>query len=387
MLMVAMLTDRVFQMSKRGFLPSLESAFLAPNLQWSRPADPDWTLEPLRETAVVRNYNLSIQESHSYYAVNLISDNRLYDNLLRNGCPFLHASESRDTVFTVNNRGRIGRMFENPAYKERLIQMGLTPRTAFGCLLNYLIQPRPEIFLPVFDQFTAMTDPDPGVLKISIHIRAGDHVLLPESRGEMPTSDAYAALEHYHWFFTCAAQIEEWVLADAPPGKYRKAVWYLASDSHAIRRAAVDIFGAEKVVTSLDCRIEHTSKENFDCGMRHSASDDAARQSTTSMDSSSDSARGSPVYGTPRPHGPGSQDLHTTCPVSDEGFNTAAAEWWMLGYADYHVVTLSSGYGRAGAFRTGNRNNIYTIYRDQETLCDREGYTRQEQLIYDWSGI
>lgn len=64
-------------------------------------------------------------------------------------------------------------MFENSHHVEQLNRMGLTSYTAFGCLLNYLIQPRAEVFQYIPDQHIKMTDPNPLVLKISIQIRVG----------------------------------------------------------------------------------------------------------------------------------------------------------------------------------------------------------------------
>jgi hypothetical protein len=305
-------------------------------------------------------------------------------------------------------------MFEHPSYAKRLKQMELTPYTAFGCLINYLIQPRPAIFLPVYNQFRVMSDPNPAVLKISIQIRAGDHVFLPESQGALPVADAQAVLHHYQGFFACAAEIEQFAQEDSG-GRYVRIVWYLATDSHSIRRAAVALYG-DKIVTSLTSTIEHTSKENFFCeptsgaGTGGDSSGVVEGTITTEGDAATtDEASGSAgsaygvdstgsggsaggegssglVYGTPR-DGPGKDDLHTSCAVSHTGFATAAAEWWMIGYADYHVVTESSGYGRSGGYRTGNKDNIFTIYKSQPTVCNREGFTELEDLMYDWSGI
>ena len=59
-----------------------------------------------------------------------------------------------------------------------------------------------------------------------------------------------------------------------------------------MRKAAVGKYGKDVVITSLDAPIEHSSKENEG-------------------------------YGT----------------VSHKGFKNAAAEWWLMGYAHYHVIT------------------------------------------------
>lgn len=64
-------------------------------------------------------------------------------------------------------------MFENPYHIQQLTRMGLNAYNAFGCLLNYLIEPKPEVFLPVKDLQKVMTDPDPLILKIAIQLRVG----------------------------------------------------------------------------------------------------------------------------------------------------------------------------------------------------------------------
>ncbi len=74
------------------------------------------------------------------------------------------------------------------------------------------------------------------------------------------------------------------------------------------------------------------------------------------------------------------------CAVSSSGFTNAAAEWWMLGYADYHVITLYSGYGRTGGYRTLTTDRIYTLH-DKPMECTKKSFTDQEKLMFDWSGI
>jgi len=58
----------------------------------------------------------------------------------------------------------------------------------------------------------------------------------------------------------------------------------------------------------------------------------------------------------------------------------------MLGYADYHVITLKSGFGRSGGYRTLNAERIYTI-RPTATECNANGYTKHEDMANDWAGI
>lgn len=333
-------------------MPPFEFAFDSPHIDWARPADPAWLLQPLAEHAPTRSYNESFAQQYGYCAINNINDESLYNDFLRDDCPYLK-SEQCSTIMSVSNRGRTIQMFENPAYARRLKEMELNPYIAFGCLVNFLLQPKPEIFLPVYEQFEIMSRIDPTVLKISIQIRAGDHVFAAESSGLDSSLEAQRVLQHYDTFFSCALQIEQFVLHENP-GKYSTVVWYLATESRAIRRAAVTQYG-DKIVTSLDSTLEHSSKENIICSDMNAGAGMEHQQCKT---------------------------------VSAEGFAVAAAEWWMLGYADYHVITMSSGYGRSGAYRTLTHETIYTIDKHKSFAeCSRSAFTPLEDLMYNWSGI
>jgi len=332
-------------MGQRQPLPDMEIAFRSPYINWTRAPDETWLIEPLHEKAGNRNYNKSVLDSKKYYAVNTINDYRLQDALLRQDLSGLMGGTDVRTTLMVGNRGKTIRMFENEHYSKFLKSTGMTPYTLFGCLTNYIIQPKKEIFLPVAEQFLRMTDPDPKVLKISIQIRTGDGTW-DENDANINKSSASALadgrskIKHFVNFFNCAKQIEAFALAD---GQYTSAIWYLATESTSLRKAAVEHFGS-KIVTSLNSTIEHSAKEASVC-----------RESTD-------------------------------CKVTTDGFTTAAAEWWMQGYADYHVITLYSGYGRSGAFRTLSHDVVYTVHNKPVT-CSNTTFTDLENIMYDWSGI
>jgi hypothetical protein len=231
------------------------------------------------------------------------------------------------------NRGKTIRLFENTNYAKRLTEeMKLTPETAFGCITQFLIQPKPEIFSSVLPILKKLAAPETAnVLKIGIQIRAGDAILIKD------TADA----SHYQSFFKCAEEIEQWA---KKPGQ--QVLWYLATDSRRIREYATSHYGS-KLITSLNVKIEHSSKE----------------QNTGCI---------------------------SNCSVSHLGFQHAAAEWWMMGACDYFVVTLNSGYGRSAAMRSLRVNSIYTVREDRKhpmKVCDNTSFTDLENLSYDWSGI
>ena len=90
-------------------------------------------------------------------------------------------------------------MFENNYYKDKLTDMGLTQHTAFGLLLNSLLKPRPEIFLPIYGSFSRLTNSD--AIRITIQIRTGD--------SNMADTNHKVDFALYKNFFSCAEDISD----------------------------------------------------------------------------------------------------------------------------------------------------------------------------------
>ena len=326
----AVLSNRAIQSGKRPPLPPLEGFFTSPYVNWTRDYDEDWLLEVLKDKANPKNYNASVINAGEYNAIHTLNDYKLLDKFLRQDINQIFGN-NRNIMFLMN-RGKTIRLFENTNYVKKLTEeMQLTPETAFGCICSFLVQPKPEIFESLIPALQKMSDPDPQVLKIAIQIRAGDAILLKDT----------AEAAHYSSFFKCAEEIEQWA---KKPGQ--RVMWYLATDSRRVREYATTRYG-EKLLSPLNIKIEHSSKEqNTGCS--------------------------------------------ANCSVSHTGFQHAAAEWWMLGAADYFVITLNSGYGRSAAMRSLRSNSIYTVREDRKhpmRVCDNTTFTDLENLSYDWSGI
>jgi hypothetical protein len=341
--MVAFLTDRVFQIGERSPLPHMDVAFTSPYINWTRPEDEAWLIEPLNHKAKIRNYNDSVLSSKKYFAVNTIDDWKLQDKFLRQDLNQL-MGEDAETTFLVINRGKTVRMFENTHHSDKLKKTGLTSATAFGCMVAYLLQPRLENFqLVPSDVFTKMTDPTENVLKIAIQIRAGDWYL-ENTKHEIN-------IHQYSAYFNCAKQIGEFALKDSSDGSkspYSSVLWYLVTDSLPLREAAIKAYGESyKIVTSLQSVIEHSSKEQSVCQGKQ-------------------------------------------CVSSEAGVKTAAAEWWLMKFARYHVITEYSGYGRSAAMTSLFPKSIYTIEHNKasrDITCNPNTFTPLDDLPYYWSGV
>jgi hypothetical protein len=337
--LIGILTNRAFQIGSRTELTSIETAFTANNINWHRDQDADWLIEPLKFQARNRNYNQSILDTKEYFAVNTIDDFRLQDKLLRRDLnEVLGGLNEFKTVFLSSNRGKTIRIFENDNHNKVLKEMGLTPYNAFGCLVNYLLKPKEDIFIPVLEEYKKMTSTDTNTLKITIQIRVGDWLWTSTDHNSLN-------VDRFLPYFSCAQQIEDFANIDK---KYTNVIWYLLTESIALRKSAKQRYG-DKILTNLNITTEHSSKEQSVC------------------------------------------ETNTNCAVSHTGFKTAAAEWWLMGYSDYFVITRYSGYGRSAAFRSLKKDNIYTVASGKhgpfQLNCDNKSFTDMETLSFDWSGI
>jgi hypothetical protein len=361
----AMVTNRIFQIGKRAPLPNIEEVFQSPYIDWTRKDyEPEWIIEPLQHKAKVRNYNSTILDNKQYFAVNTIDDWKLQDKFLRQDISVLLGKEYQYS-YIVMNRGKTIRIFENQNHVKQLQETGMNSSTCFGCIVDFLIQPKPFIFLHTWTEFLEIrkytsnyyhsyfkdqqqqSSIPPQTLIIAIQIRTGDENLSNEQHS--------LQLSSYSAFFACAQQIEEMILSSKQIDPitqitYENAKWYLVTDSLSLRKEAVNVYGKDKIITNLVSKIEHSSKESSVCqGGSKSA-----------------------------------------CEVSTEGFATAAAEWWLMSYARYHVITLYSGYGRSAAMHSLYPNSIYTIQNkkfNSPVVCNSQSFTDLETLSYDWSGI
>ena len=165
--------------------------------------------------------------------------------------------------------------------------LGLTYATAFGCVLEYLFKPRPDVLGIIASETRRIRDPN--TFTIGIQIRMGDHVL---SGGDSLVNVSSPEIAQ---FFTCAQQIQ-----DSLPRVLRRhrVVWLLVSDSASLREAAAIEFGP-KVLTKLEVNPGHS--------FIRSANDSEAGQDFSERDK--------------------------------EAFKIAAAEQYLLSMADAHIIS------------------------------------------------
>ncbi len=238
MFMMSLMSGRIFQVGRREGLPNLESVFDSPNLNWSRPQlDPWWVLEPVTHKQRINSYNTSVLESQEYFSISLIENIRKQDEVLTKDAESLLSYQGKGlsrTAVVSANKGLLSRYAEvNSVHRARLTHMGLDIYNSFGCIVNYLFQPKPEIFDPIREQYDVMmaaaatTATGNGdeqqqhnrnrTLRIGIQIRVGDWSWADRNHSINLNVD-------FHAFFSCAQQIQDWVLK-APGSNYTSAIW------------------------------------------------------------------------------------------------------------------------------------------------------------------
>jgi hypothetical protein len=130
-------------------------------------------------------------------------------------------------------------------------------------------------------------------------------------------------------YFQCAEQIDIF--------SKKNSKWFLFTDSLDLRQAAIKMYGS-KIVTPTDAPIEHSA------------------DSGTSL----------------------------------KGFKRTAAEWWLLGEADYFIISESSGYGKTAAVRKMREppTNIFMVSgRESKVDCSENMYANLDRLKSTWSGL
>lgn len=107
------------------------------------------------------------------------------------------------TTLFVSTVGRTAKSFQNLKYREILKSLKMNEYNFFGCIVELLFIPKPEIFLSSLSGFKALTTHRRNdTLIISIHIRFGDKVFNDDSKN-------VGSVKKLQTFLNCAQQIEE----------------------------------------------------------------------------------------------------------------------------------------------------------------------------------
>ena len=340
---MALLSERALSITSYDPLPPFEAAFAPAQIDWTRRPttgsvdDWDSIVEPLKYTyRGVRGYvgQRPLRHNSSDIALlYLVNDHRANEFFsYENVGDWPKGSRHARVLFVASNRGRISQLFSNPHHKRSLRELGFRPETALCCAWQYLFAPSLSVRQSMSREFDALHERH-NELKIAVTIRVGDAAFHADADTE---TLARAIAKPY---FRCAEQIEEWAFRAS---SYRRVVWYVTSESLALRRWAKATYG-RKVLTNDYARYGHGDcfhERNGEC-----LSDDARNASIVA----------------------------------------AAGQLYALSMCHYHIHLRDSGFGRFAAWVSGQWRNSYAIPR--KSACGQDNYDRFSESAGEWSGI
>lgn len=255
----ALITERAFQVVTYGNLPGMEDVFDSQGyINWLQKPFSDDLIGPLKYTykgergySGFRGLDYDKVSKKEFAMMYMINSNFVHNHFGSSNLRHLPPGHAdAEVVFMASNRGGTVRLFNNQYHSGPLKSMGLLPRTAFSCAYDFLFRPK-EAALEAHSDIILTLSKRPPETVIGIEIRV-------DTLGKMGAEVENAKLEDFLEFFECAQDIE-----DSLPESHQAIVWYLISDSAALRTAARAEYG-EKIL--LDCTGRQASLENCKSG-------------------------------------------------------------------------------------------------------------------------
>lgn len=305
----ALLTQRAFQISEgvhRHKMP-LETVYTQPSINWTASLDYAHYLrytegqDPLPPKHTVMY--------HQVLDVHVTNWSMILKDWNGNG----PETNKEEVVMLLGNRGSSYDIFQNqPKMSARLSQMGLREDTLFGCVINFLFELRPEVRTLLAAELSTLsqssnllqerengcdsalasgnTSSDTSNTDLPAHVPTGIFTIGLQIRmGDNHFADSDANWQQIEYYFHCAQQVED---IQRAPGQ--RVVWYVVSDSKAVRSLAQQHY-PNKILTTPDAIVQHTAHKDGH----------------------------TPV--------PGNSEL------SLDGMRTAVGEHWALGMTDFQV--------------------------------------------------
>ncbi len=287
----ALLSDRALIIDESDESSRLSVAYFAPNI--------DWTYQPPELESLSRKTVHGIG-TNGPPAEGPDIDIFHWGNLSSFGSEEL-------VILKDCNAGLIIPLFDNPFYKFRLYELGLTPETAYGCIFSFLFGLRSTAKDTVKKEIEAMEDS--RYIKIGIHIRTSDPTMANQELRWPSHDEAERELANYRAYFSCALEIEEKISRASK----KEILWLILSDSMLLRKSAVVVHG-KKILTKIE--------------------------------------DGRPPRHVRSSQGGGGADA----------MSLSAGEHWLFSLADYHIFGFG-GFGKSAAL-SSNKWGYYNVHRD-----------------------
>ncbi|ORY90938.1 hypothetical protein BCR35DRAFT_275012 [Leucosporidium creatinivorum] len=290
----AILTRRAFSISWTQPVP-FDLIFDSPHIDWSQ-AYPNTTTPP----NPIYSDTQTLGDRLDVDAMNWSS--KKVDDFFEKGVSAFKQAWVRLSL----NRGTVLRSFSYPSIRPQLDQLGLTATTAYSCLLPYLIRPKKSAleFINQYTSFFAL----PSVFVVGVQIRTGDFSL------RLDTFDSNQTVSRYSSFFTCAEAVSR---TYAHPSQ--KIIYYLLSDSHALKEEALRMFPERVVVSGLSQ--SHPEIEKAESGWGWEGVKGAA-----------------------------------------DGMMGSVVEMWTFAATDFQILTARSGFGKIPTWIRGRPGTTIQIF-------------------------
>ncbi|BGP53273.1 hypothetical protein JCM8202v2_000832 [Rhodotorula sphaerocarpa] len=302
MFMYSVMTNRAFSISWEQPAP-VDLFFDSPHIDWSRPFQRHPKSPPIspvyRDKRLLRNRTEI--NAHNWEPEHL-------DEFMPTFVDRFEDGRNTSWLQVDFNRGIVMRSFSYPSIKPHLDRLGLKASTAYSCLINYLLRPKPAAlaFISQYTSFFAL----PENFVIGIQVRTGD-LSMWTSR-----EDAVNTVKHHSRYFTCADAVAR---TYAHPSQ--KVIYYLITDSRVLEKDALRRLGDRVVVTGL--KQAHVEiKTDTSTGMR------AIRRAA-------------------------------------DGFMRTIAESWIFAGTDFQIITQRSGFGKIPTWLRGRENTTIPLFNPQ----------------------
>lgn len=335
----ALLTNRgLVMLSKMEGSTSIDHAYI-PTIPYN------WSM-PFRG-----NFERFRQKIPSLQRVWLVNNDSYASHIYGNSDLHQIPTPNTRSIELFSNRGRLLELFNNPYHATTLRKYGLKPEIAFACAYQYLFRPNELALNMIRDNNILNTLNDSSILRIAIHIRAGDHIFVQNDN---------VTIEVWHQaIFNCAQDIEN--TRKLHPDQ--RVIWYLISESKSIRLWAKQQY-EDKIITDTDKDPVHS-----DCGRHHNINKRKHEEFIRFVRACNRDS------------------------VLAYSIQRAAADIHAFSLADYHIITEESGFGKIAALsKLTEEHKIYQMCRHLRggciTSCGRDQpYTSFQKLATEWAGI
>ncbi|SCV68125.1 BQ2448_246 [Microbotryum intermedium] len=313
----AILTDRAFFIEWDNW--PFELLADAVHIDWSQPVD--------METGLTRHPKMGVTKSRILLPMIDLPDDYVDAFLL--GRIWAHMRDHPFWIRFWTNRGAVFRSFNYGGVSDVLKEKGLVRSTAYACLSEYLFRPKANA-LRFMVQYTSLFAL-PSVFSVALQIRTGDQSM------EFSKNDHSDAAAH-RAFFECAEKVAARL---ARPDQ--KIVYYLVSDSEALKRNALHQYPDRVILSGLSAAHPEIAAEDLD-----------------------------PVEEKKR--------------ILD-GASEALIEGWLLGKTDFQILSVDSGFGKIPVWSSGKEGRTIQMPKTETGIdCSSpDAIASFDKMAASWS--